>query len=126
MQFQALPEHSVSLIQSIDVLHSISLLVISVLFLSEYKEVINSELASQKIARSFKARGSIHCSHWEQPHWLKEDFRKVWSSPGAESVSRQYMISANYSLCSSLEGQIETRWCLELFKKQEESQFRNI
>lgn len=57
-----LPECSVSLIPSIDVLPSMSLLVISMLFLSEYKKVANSKLASQIIARSFKTMSAIHCS----------------------------------------------------------------
>lgn len=90
------------------------------IFLSEYKKVTNSELASQRIARIFKAMGTIYCSCWEQPNWPKEDFRKVCSSPDAESIS-EGMSFADYSPCPSSQGQFETRWCLELFNEQEQS-----
>lgn len=64
-----------------------SLLVISMLFISEYKKVTSWELASQTISGRFKAMYAIHYSYREQPNCSKGEFGKVCSSPGAESVS---------------------------------------
>lgn len=65
-----------------------NLLVISTLYISEYKKVTNYELASQTRSGSFKAMCAIHFSYQKQPKWSKEEFGKVCSSPGAESVSK--------------------------------------
>lgn len=72
---------------SFEVVHSMSLLVISMLFISEYKKVTNYKLASQTISGSFKATCAVHYSYQEQPEWSKEKLEKVCSSPGAERCS---------------------------------------
>lgn len=104
-----------------------SLLVISMLFISEYKKVTSWELASQTISGSFKAMCAIHYSYREQPNCSKGEFGKVCSSPGAESVSEGTAgaLLIIHPVHPNLEGQFETRWCLELFNELEEFWFRH-
>lgn len=64
-----------------------SLLMISMLFISEYKKVTNYKLASQTKSGSFKAMCAIHYGCKEQPNWSKDELGKVCSSSGAERCS---------------------------------------
>lgn len=61
---------------------------------------------------------AIHYSCQEQPKRNSENY----AAPQVQRVS-QKVLQADYSPCPNLEGQFETRWCLELFNKLEDLLF---